>query len=141
MHISVNKPYKISVISYNQSMRAFLFIWQLPQNILGFILSRGCEKAVSGGVAYYRWKGPGSISLGDFIIVSSPSVLPHELGHRKQSMMLGPLYLLVIGLPSLIWCILHTYTSLNRLDYYSFYTEAWAEHNASKTRNKQKGYR
>ena len=69
----------------------------------------------------------GSVSLGSYIIVSSESVLRHEFGHRRQSIMLGPLYLVIIGLPSLLWCILHMYTPLGRKNYYSFYTEAWAE--------------
>ena len=104
-----------------------LYIWELPQNIIGFLLSRGKEKASSGKASYYRWKGSGNISLGRYIIVSSENAVSHELGHRRQSMMLGPLYLPVIGLPSLVWCILHTHTVLRNRDYYSFYTEAWAE--------------
>ena len=109
-------------------MRFLLYLWQLPQNILGFLLSRGCEKRVYRGVVYYKWKRKGSISLGFYIIVSDERVLFHELGHRKQSQMLGPLYLLVIGLPSFIWATLHSYTSLSSRNYYAFYTEAWAEH-------------
>ena len=107
----------------------FLFcIWQLPQNMIGFLLSRRARRIVQAdGTVFYLWQGPGSVSLGEYIIVSSPSTLGHELGHRRQSRILGPLYLPLIGLPSLVWCILHTYTPLRRLDYYGFYTEAWAE--------------
>ena len=109
-------------------MNVLLFIWQLPQNIIGYILSRGKQKIeLSNGTVYYLWKGPGSISLGQYVIVMDERAVPHEAGHCAQSRILGPFYLLVIGLPSLIWCILHTYTRLNSVDYYSFYTEAWAE--------------
>ncbi len=116
------------LLRYNDAMGFLLYIWQLPQNIIGYALSRRARRIVLGdGSSFYLWHGPGSVSLGEYIIVSSPGALGHELGHRKQSRMLGPLYLLVIGLPSLAWCILHTYTPLRRLDYYGFYTEAWAE--------------
>lgn len=109
-------------------MAIILFVWELPQNIIGFILSIGKERARYDENTYCcRWNGPGSISLGRYIIVSDENALPHEAGHRKQSMMLGPLYLVIIGIPSLIWCILHSCTRLRALDYYSFYTEAWAE--------------
>ena len=114
-------------------MGFLLFLWQLPQNILGFIISRFAIKARSmNGEVFYQWKRNGGISLGNYIIVSDERLLPHENGHRKQSIMLGPLYLVIIGLPSLIWCTLHSYTKLGKLDYCSFYTEAWAERNAQK---------
>ena len=110
-------------------IRLILFIWQLPQEIIGFILSRGCQRCMKYGITYYRWKHGSSISLADFRILGSESVLLHEYGHSIQSMYLGPLYLLVIGLPSLVWCGLKSYTSLFRsMDYLSFYTERWAEH-------------
>ena len=117
-----------SSLRYNDPMGFLLYIWQLPQNIIGYALSRRVRRIVLGdGSSFYLWSGPGSVSLGEYIILSSPGALGHELGHRTQSRLLGPLYLLVIGLPSLLWCVLHTYTPLRRLDYYGFYTEAWAE--------------
>lgn len=113
-----------------------LFLWQLPQEILGFILSRGCRKEDRNGISYYLWNFPGSISLGDFRILQDESVLYHEYGHSVQSRMLGPFYLIVIGLPSLIWCTLRTYTTLfHDKDYLSFYTERWAERLGNKYRN------
>ena len=80
----------------------------------------------------------GAISLGIFQIYADKYlgnrakyvelVRKHEEGHRKQSKMLGPLYLIVIGLPSLIWATLHsTVGRLGAVDYYSFYTERWAD--------------
>lgn len=47
------------------------------------------------------------ITLGNYIIVNNIKHLRHELGHTRQSKILGPLYLLVIGLPSLIHAGLH----------------------------------
>jgi hypothetical protein len=41
--------------------------------------------------------------------------------------MLGPLYLLVIGLPSLLWAWLgDNYREKHGVSYYDFYTEKWA---------------
>ena len=52
----------------------------------------------------------------------------HEKGHRIQSKILGPFYLIVIGLPSLIWATLHSSVRrLGTIDYFSFYTEKWAD--------------
>lgn len=71
----------------------------------------------------------GAICLGSLIVGDSRLVLllGHELGHSKQALVLGPLYWIVVGLPSLghagIW-----QRAGRRWNYYSFYTEAWAEH-------------
>ena len=69
-------------------------------------------------------------SLSLYIFVSQDYkdltyVIKHESGHVKQSKILGPLYLLVIGLPSIIHAALHHYVCKNP-DYYHFYTERWA---------------
>ena len=53
----------------------------------------------------------------------------HEYGHTIQSVLLGPLFLPVIGLPSLLWANLPACARYRRnrgISYYSFYTEAWA---------------
>lgn len=47
----------------------------------------------------------GGISLGKYIIVSqwaTQKTIMHEYGHCLQSKILGPLYLLVVGLPSIL---------------------------------------
>ena len=90
--------------------KLLLYIWQLPQHILALLLLlyyrdrryetlkyRGCK-------CYLSPKMDGGISLGQYIIVGKHDTgdLMHESGHSVQSSYLGPLYLLVIGLPSLI---------------------------------------
>ncbi|MBP5606006.1 MAG: hypothetical protein J6X60_10770, partial [Ruminiclostridium sp.] len=65
----------------------------------------------------------------------SAELCAHEYGHSVQSVLLGPLYLPVIALPSSVWCMAphcvrkrqHTGRS-----YYSFYTEKWANSIAGK---------
>ena len=54
-------------------------------------------------------------------------VLKHESGHQVQSFILGPLYLLVIGLPSIVWNVcFRKYRAKYQISYYDFYTEKWA---------------
>lgn len=115
----------------------FGYLWQLPQNILGAIISALFASKIDDGV--YEWKGYrawGSVSLGNYIILSSgrlPETYRHEVGHQVQSLILGPLYLLIIGLPSICWAALwtnqNTAESLRDkgISYYDFYTESWAD--------------
>jgi hypothetical protein len=56
--------------------------------------------------------------------------MEHEWGHSQQSKYLGPLYLLIIGIPSFLWAAItiFSYRVLGRkLKYYKFYTERWAD--------------
>ncbi len=61
----------------------------------------------------------------------SQRLLIHEYGHTIQSLILGPFYLIIIGIPSTLWGFL---PSLNKkrknegLSYFSFYTEKWANY-------------
>lgn len=121
-------------------MKTFIFVlkylWQLPQNIIGLIyeLITSAEKfEVNSDFTLYKNKLKGSVSLGDYIFIDKNSVtnnkiILHELGHRQQSLILGPLYLLIIGLPSIIWASLYSlFPSIyNKYSYYDFYTEKWA---------------
>lgn len=54
--------------------------------------------------------------------------IKHELGHCIQSKYLGPLYLLVIGIPSITWVMLRRMIPKLRKNYsyYDFYTEKFA---------------
>ena len=80
---------------------------------------------------YYSSKMRGGISLGQYIIVNDKykdykgDTEKHEYGHYLQSRYLGPLYLLVIGLPSLLWAA--WWNERRGVSYYSFYTEKWAD--------------
>lgn len=107
-----------------------LYVWQLPQNILGEILSLyyGARKGhdYRGVRLHYSPSIPGGISLGRHIIINDRNrndeyEKMHEWGHTRQSLMLGWLYLAVIGLPSILWA------SRPRRDYFSFWTERWAD--------------
>lgn len=86
----------------------FLFIWQLPQNILGLIviLVTGAHHTALN----WEWIAPKwphfGVSLGNYVIFGGAggdiTSIKHEQGHQKQSQYLGPLYLILIGLPSIL---------------------------------------
>ena len=71
----------------------------------------------------------GAVTLGCYVFVGLNSeyrkTVKHELGHTIQSKILGPLYLIVIGIPSIIWAATHRAIAPNK-PYDWFYTEAWA---------------
>lgn len=124
-------------------LQSLLFIWQLPQNLVALIMMLFIGKLTMVGktdwcTCYRGSNMSGGISLGSFAFVSpylfnSPEAIAHEmLGHTKQSRILGPLYLLVIGLPSLIHAWVH---NPFKSCYYDFYTESNANKNAGLTVN------
>ena len=117
-----------------KAINDFLFyMHQLPQNLLGLVLLLFYkhEKRENRGIEYYYCPSfPGGISLGRYILVGSDSELTvrHEYGHCMQSEFLGWFYLLVIGLPSIIWAGLYgPVIPYTKNGYYRFYTEKWAD--------------
>jgi hypothetical protein len=103
-----------------------LYLWQLPQNLLGLAVVT-FTRAEKKGDIYYTDEYRFGVSLGNYIIFGgffNSKDKKHEQGHQKQSLYLGWLYLLVIGLPSVIGNL------LNRViwfDYYKQPWEAWAD--------------
>jgi hypothetical protein len=117
--------------------------WGVIQNFLGAIVYAICVTAK--GHPSYPYKGAivtyvkgfgGGISLGSFIFIGTNVTMEdapksflvnHEYGHSLQSAILGPLYLLVIGLPSIIWAnFFGDWRKRNNKNYYWFYPERWA---------------
>lgn len=82
----------------------FLYLWQLPQNLLGLIVILFSQAMASKDfkdlyVTDYKF----GVSLGKYIILHkrySFDDVCHESGHCRQSKRWGWLYLIVIGLPS-----------------------------------------
>jgi hypothetical protein len=116
-------------------------IWELPQNALGYIVLKVtkakyyCQCRDSN---VYSWKLGGGLSLGKYIFIpfavdtrrhsAVVQYIKHEYGHSIQSKYLGWFYLLVIGLPSLIWNKCGgKYREKHKKSYYDFYTEKWAD--------------
>ena len=123
-------------------MRRILFTlvqltWGLPQTLLGFLmylywLPRAKNRYTYHGAIVTEWTTRGGISLGLFVFVpekAQPGITVHEYGHCVQSLILGPLYLLAVGVPSYIWANLPALRKMRRetgRSYYSIYPENWA---------------
>lgn len=128
-----------------------LFVWQLPQHLLAIVLAFVYQMIYDTEIYQNATKpykllisrGAG-LCLGYFIFLDankpeifgnqhSVSVLfLHELGHQKQSYILGPLYLFIVGLPSLvlyIWSKFKTFPTFKDkcIWYYSKFPENWAD--------------
>ena len=121
---------------YKRIADFFLYLWQLPQNLLGLLLLAIYRPEMSfdyeGARLTFAQRMPSyaGISLGKYIILASRFAadndsIQHEWGHTRQSRMLGPLYLFVVGLPSLIWAA--WWHPGRKCSYFSFYTEVWAD--------------
>lgn len=132
-----------------------LYIWQLPQNLLGLILLLIMKYEVTltlhnGNVVYFSRNMSGGISLGRYSIINSYyaglktgdkkikekeellelDVVKHEgIGHGTQSRWLGPLYLPIVGLQSIIWAWIYPCKAFpySKNGYYKFWTEKWAD--------------
>ena len=116
-------------------------IWEFPQTALGYIILKitKAETYRLGwcGCDVYSWKLGGGLSLGKYIFIPFKpkefnngilQYIKHEHGHSLQSKYLGWFYLLIIGLPSLIWCkCFGEYRRKRGVSYYAFYTEKWAD--------------
>lgn len=123
------------------------FTWGLPQNLLGFLLTRkyrkGKKEKFFSSLIYYHNGDWGGISLGMFIIMNGKrdenwinTTKVHEYGHTIQSLILGPFYLFIIGIPSMIWCNAKKYIKLRKeknISYFDFYPEKWANWLGEKT--------
>lgn len=113
------------------------YVWQFPQMLAAWIWYLIRKKSIlynSIGNFYTVYVGAnrGGVTLGDRIFISRcyhgeylNMVIAHESGHVKQSLYLGPLYLIVIGIPSILWAWSHKWIA-PRKSYYWLYTEAWA---------------
>lgn len=126
--------------------RAALFVWELPQNVLGLSLL-GVE-ALTRSIVDVRFerervmiesKGQ-AISLGLFVFWCRTSNRwhdldernrDHEYGHSIQSRRLGPLYLPLVGVPStaraLYALAYREITGRKWSRYYAGYPERWAD--------------
>lgn len=116
--------------------------WGLSVNIVGgiaylictIIFKRPHQKFGKASIVYLPWNA-GGLSMGLFIFVKDGHAKPewtyntriHEYGHTWQCLLLGPLYYIVIALPSVIWCNCFAgYRKKNNISYYKLYCEAWA---------------
>ncbi len=135
-------------------MKIGYLIWQCTwgclQTFLGFlqfIFEIKAKHFWYHGALITVWNKPSSVSLGLFVFVTGAPyfyeklkdtyskeelkkrLLVHEYGHTIQSLILGPLYLMVMGIPSTLWGFLPGLQKKRReqqISYFSFFTEKWA---------------
>jgi len=113
--------------------------WGILQTLAGavmFLVLIRRKHFIYRGCVATEWKLRSSASVGIFIFVSSSlegrlrgEIIVHEYGHTVQSVILGPLYPLVIGIPSAVWCLAPPFVRMREkrnISYYSFYPEKWA---------------
>lgn len=118
--------------------RIVQWTWGFPQTLCGFfkyLKLKKCKHEEFHGAIVTRWPQRGGISLGMYTFIEESDqrydeIIHHEYGHTIQSLILGPLYLIVIGLPSFIWCNLPYFRKLRcdkHIDYSKLYCEKWAD--------------
>ena len=114
-------------------MNIVKYLWQLPQHTLALLICTACcVRLISEyeDVRVYRVPYKFGLSLGQYIFVhysASRTTWAHEYGHSLQSRMLGPLYLLIVGLPSITMNILTRLGILSADNYYKRWPENWAD--------------
>ncbi len=127
--------------------KILFYFWQftygLIQNIIGLCMLavykiKGSESEWfhNALVTYIDKKNFGGVSLGMFIFINKNitgdhrhDTRIHEYGHTVQTMILGPLWLLIIALPSAIWCNFPPLVKMRKKknkSYYWLYCEGWA---------------
>ena len=110
--------------------------WGILQTLAGavmFLVLIRRKHFIYRGCVATEWKLRSSASVGIFIFVSSSlegrlrgEIIVHEYGHTVQSVILGPLYPLVIEIPSAVWCLAPPFVRMREkrnISYYSFYPE------------------
>ena len=121
--------------------------WGILQNVIGFLVFVVMLKnrhSMFRGAIVTHWNHPYSMGCGMFVFIGNHGrsywskekndkrnydVLVHEYGHIVQSIILGPLFVPVIAIPSLIWASLPYFSRLRMrkgLSYYWLYCEKWA---------------
>lgn len=131
-------------------MKKFLYIalqctWGIIQTLLGaviFLINIKNKHYFYHGAIITERNAPSSVSLGMFVFITtnpmkdkrvenripdqelSRRLLVHEYGHTIQSLIFGPFYLIVIGIPSTLWGFLPCYQRKrnNGASYFSFFT-------------------
>jgi hypothetical protein len=115
--------------------QALFWLWQAPQHLLALAIWKALTFHVISVAeidehTIITIKPRIGLSLGRYIFICSSygeTTIKHEKGHTLQSHLLGPLYLLVIGLPSLCGNIYDRIKHKGSTWYYKQPWEAWAD--------------
>ena len=123
------------MLFFDRILFIILFLWQLPQNIVGLSILLTIKKkrilpCKEYCISFLVEHDKPLLSMGSFFFETNEmfkdtTLYTHELfGHARQSKILGPLYLPLIVIPLLAWKYLRD--KERYLNYYSFPTEIWA---------------
>jgi len=147
LKLVVNKLFENNMKILNLLKNILLYLWMLPQNLLGLIFiliftkkitSLKKSKRVNSNIYYLDNEVDfAAISLGRYLFISSTYndkdiIERHEEGHYFKSQFFGPIYLIVIGIPSILMNVLSMYLykkgkSSMLEQYYNRWPENWAD--------------
>jgi hypothetical protein len=87
------------------------WIWQFPQTLLGWVLSKFFKESTHIGPAGFKYvivRSPGFpvMCLGEYLFIGNTSLTRFCFGRGVLSRKLGPLFLPLISLPSITLLLL-----------------------------------
>ncbi len=123
----------------NMIKTLFFALWEQPQTVLGAVLllvrwALGQVERIERDRGRLFVQSPGgAVSLGLFVFYrAGRGIRDHEYGHTFQSRWFGPLYLLLVGIPSvsrvLYSVAYHRFTGC----YWNGYFDGWPEKQADR---------
>ena len=139
-------------------------VWGLPQTLAGAVVFavcalQKCSRERFYGAVVTRWPKKSSLSLGLFLFVTDDPLFHyggrrtaereaemaaglkvHEFGHSIQSLYWGPLYLLAVGLPSLVWAWAPPFVRKRKKEHISYFA-VWPESRANELGERYTGLR
>ncbi len=125
-----------------------LWTWCLPQSLLGSIYTITYKNKIINKKNYKNisliiiktnmFEG---LSLGKFIFINKENqnnlnTIKHEYGHTLQNYIFGPLYLIIITLPSSIQFWISKYNKNFKKNYFKRFPENWANKLGKVNQNK-----
>ena len=122
-------------------MSIIFWTWCFPQTLIGFLIYQFLKlRKKDSDFVYFKeaivlifpclqnsfFSGG---SFGKYIIlpVRNLQTVKHEYGHLRQGLIFGPLYLFVVGIPSVFWNLLSRVLPHIKKTYYIRYPENWAD--------------
>ena len=119
----------------------FLGIWQITQwltAVIGLLVFRNCElyRNKEAGITVLKvnkgdFNGGACFSSGPVIFVTpdcDEEVIKHETGHSWQSIIFGPLFHIVVSIPSICLFLYRRAKNKSRAWYYKHWPENDANH-------------
>ena len=108
--------------------------WEFPQTLVGFIMSliyKHHKTEYNAAFVCRMETGRFGISLGRYILIAhyhTSTTVKHEYGQCIQSKYLGPLYLIIVGIPSITFNMISSWKGgLFAKRYYQRFPENWAD--------------